>query len=112
MAFAEKVKVVLKQEGITLYTLEDMLEGRKKVIKAAHPVIDITLCSMAHTLILNQFSTFSRAIYKTAMWRNATISPSANGRVSPHYNGTTAYTWIKVTGTNLDGVTVPLFVDQ
>ena len=113
MAFADKVKIVLKQEGISLYTLEDMLEGRKKVIKAAHPVIDITLCSQAHTLILNQFSTFSRAIYKTAMWRNATISPSANGRSSPHYNGTTAYTWIKVAaGADMTHTVVPLFVDQ
>ena len=114
MAFAEKVKAALKAQGIRFYTLDDMLEGRKKVMKAAHPVIDITLCSKAHTLILNQFSTFSRAIYKTAMWRNATISPYAGGRVMKNYNGTTAYTWIKP---NTDGTAqsmndMVLFLDQ
>lgn len=94
--FARKVKQVLRKEmGIRFYTLDDMLAGRTKVMKASHPVIDITLCSRAHTLVLNQFSTFSRAIYKTAMWRNATVSPYAGGRTSKLYNGTEAYTWVK-----------------
>ena len=115
MTFAEKVKVVLKREGIRFYTLDDMLEGRKKVMKAAHPVIDITLCAKAHTLVLNQFSTFSRAIYKTAMWRNASISPYAGGRITKNYNGTTAFTWIKppAAGAAVQTISdIPLFLDQ
>merc|ERR1712146_815954 len=56
----------------------------------------------------------SRAIYKTAMWRNATISPYAGGRIQKSYNGTTAYTWIKP---NTDGTAqtmndMVLFLDQ
>ena len=115
VAFAQKVKGVLKKElGIRFYTLDDMLEGRTKVMKAAHPVIDISLCARAHTLILNQFSTFSRAIIKAAMWRNATLSPYAGGRTSKNYNGTIAYAWIKPKDNGDDGKESDLiaFVDQ
>lgn len=90
-----------------MYTLEDLLQGRSGVLEVAFPVIDIMMCSQAHTLILNQFSTFSNAIFKMAMWRNATVSPTAVGRSPVNYKKSVAYAWIQITG-SLDKVDIPL----
>jgi DNA-binding transcriptional ArsR family regulator len=101
MPFVARLKLLLKNEKIQVYTINDMLEGRKKVIDAAYPIIDISLCSKAHTLILNSYSSFSRAIFRSAMWRHPLTSPYASGRMIEqhnmrnHQNVTKAYTWIK-----------------
>jgi hypothetical protein len=49
------------------------------------------------------------------MWRNASISPYAGGRITKNYNGTTAFTWIKppAAGAAVQTISdIPLFLDQ
>jgi hypothetical protein len=47
----------------------DMLIDLKSIFQPALPVIEMTLCSKAKVIIANQYSTFSRAIFKKAVWK-------------------------------------------
>ena len=39
------------------------------IFQPAIPVIEMTLCSKARIIIANQYSTYSRAIFKKAVWK-------------------------------------------
>jgi hypothetical protein len=46
-----------------------MLTDVAGIFQPALPVIEMTLCSKAKVLIANQYSTYSRAIFKKAVWK-------------------------------------------
>ena len=54
--------------GYNVYTI-DQIADLGGIFIPALPVIEMTLCSKAKVLIANQYSTFSRAIYKKAVWK-------------------------------------------
>jgi len=68
LKFASHAKKALYDEGIAAYFLNDFVTPEMQRNKDAFPVVDVSLCSHARTLILNQYSTFSSGIYKQAHW--------------------------------------------
>ena len=65
--FADRVSQ-LKSEEHQIYTLNQLFH-MDQVPSAALPVIEMTLCSRAKLIIANQYSTFSRGIFKKALWK-------------------------------------------
>jgi len=54
--------------GYKVLTL-DKLTDLSGIFQPALPVIEMSLCSKAKTIIANQYSTYSRAIFKKAVWK-------------------------------------------
>jgi hypothetical protein len=71
--FAVHEQKSLKRHGVTGYLLGDFVTADMKINQDVYPVIDVTICSLAHTLVLNQYSTFSSGIYKQATWKQKDV---------------------------------------
>lgn len=64
--FVDNVKA--KDPGYNVLTMKQLTD-MSGIFQPAIPVIEMSLCSKAKILIANQYSTFSRAIFKKAVWK-------------------------------------------
>ena len=70
-----------------VFTLNDLVDT-SSILQSALPVFEISLCSRARVIVANQYSTFSRAIFKKALWKrkhmaNFSFAWSKAGVINP-----------------------------
>ena len=66
--FAERVQT--ENPNMKILTLSQAID-LQSLFQPAIPVIEMSLCSRANILLANQYSTFSRGIFKKALWQHA-----------------------------------------
>jgi hypothetical protein len=64
--FVEQVRAI--EPGYNVLTM-NQVSDMAGIFQPAVPVIEMTLCSKAKVILANQYSTFSRAIFKKAVWK-------------------------------------------